>query len=835
MTTARTRSRPPARTRARLATALLGVLGLGLLLPGPAAAAPAPSGSAVLAADQPAGDDTDGQATDGYAADRVVLVGVPGLRWSDVDAVATPQLWSLAGESSIGALSVRSARSTTCLLDGWASAGAGNRARYPSEEPLLLDPQPSAPLPDDTVGDGDPTGDDPTEDDSADDTGDGATGLGPCGQQEQTARVGLADPAGTVARIAADAGTRRFGAEPGALGETVGCATVVGRSASVAVAARGAGLTVTDEPATDPAGVADQLDAGCPLVLVSLDALVDAGAAPDAPAAGDPAAGDPAAGDPAAVDPAVRAAAVARVDAAVGLVRAALAQLPGSTLLLVQGVSEVDGDEAQLHVSMVSGPGFGTGWLTSASTGRAPFVQLIDTAPTVLRALGETAPASMNGQPVRTAGARPDLATAVRQLDLANTAAMVHHSTVGGFFWSLVAVAALLVLAGSLVLGGFSGRPGVAAGSRARRWLRPACLLAASLPIATYLANALPWERSGSPRLALVGAVLAVTVLLAVVAARGPWRRRRLGPPVAVLAVTLGTLLGDALTGSHLELDGLLGYDAIVAGRFVGFGNLSSGLLSVSGLLLTAAVATALGRRAGSRTAAADRWVIGTVAVLGLAVVAVVGAPFWGRDFGGVLSGLPGFVLLAMLLGHVRVTVARLVLVAGVGVLGVSVVALLDWLRPAESRTAIGRFVDQLIEGRAWTVVSRKAQANVDILLGSALAWMLPVCLVTAVWLLYRPGSLRGGPGGLLRSRPGHAPGGLPPADLAVLRTGLLAVAFTLVIGAAVNDSGVALPATAATLLLPLLVWLAAAPPVAPGPAEPADGQRPAHAPSAAA
>ena len=46
-----------------------------------------------------------------------------------------------------------------------------------------------------------------------------------------------------------------------------------------------------------------------------------------------------------------------------------------------------------------------------------------------------------------------------------------------------------------------------------------------------------------------------------------------------------------------------------------------------------------------------------------------------------------------------------------------------------------------------------------------------------------------------------------------MLRAGLAAGALSLALGAAVNDSGVALPATAAALLVPLLVWLAAAPP----------------------
>jgi hypothetical protein len=62
-------------------------------------------------------------------------------------------------------------------------------------------------------------------------------------------------------------------------------------------------------------------------------------------------------------------------------------------------------------------------------------------------------------------------------------------------------------------------------------------------------------------------------------------------------------------------------------------------------------------------------------------------------------------------------------------------------------------------------------------------------------------------------------------ADVAVLRAGLLAVAFSLLVGAAVNDSGVALPATAATLLVPLLIWLVAGAPDAAGTSPEGEGE----------
>ncbi|MCZ2849673.1 hypothetical protein [Modestobacter sp. VKM Ac-2978] len=748
-----------------------------------------------------------------WSATRVVDVGVAGLTWSDLDPERTPELWALAEESAIGALSVRAARPTTCLLDGWATLGAGNRARYPGPvEPVPPVPVPSVPLPeDDAVANG-----------AGADEGPAAvqadTRLSWCGLEEQVADVGLAEPQQTVARVAADEATARFGAEPGALGEAVDCSTVVGRAGSLAVAGETGEFSVRDRLPTDPAEAAALL-AECPLTVVSLDQLTDAGA----PAIEETDTG---------TQPSRRESALAVIDQTVGRLRDAVAELPGDTLFLLQGVSEVNGGRPQLHVGLANGPGVAPGWLTSASTGRAPFVQLIDVAPTVLQALGLDRVASMNGQPFRVAGDRPDLATAVAELEQVNTRAVVHYRSTGTTFWLLVLLNGALVVLGLLGLGGWATGwfPGRARGhGRVRTWLqqrtpgrrrtaalRVAALAVAAVPVSTYLANLVPWELSSAPRPALAGSVLGCTVAVTAVAALGPWRRARLGPAVAVLVITLGTLVGDVLTGSHLELDGLLGYDAIVAGRFTGYGNLSFGLLAVSSLLLTAAAAAAVARRAG--TPGRRHWLLPVLGA-GVGTVVVIGAPSLGRDFGGVLAAVPGFLVLGMLLGHIRVTVVRLVAVLAVAVLAVGSVAVLDWLGPADERSHLGRFVGQLLDGEAWTVVSRKAQANLNILLGSPLAWMLLVALVAAVWLLR--------PGGLLRTRPGHPAAGLPAADLRVLRAGLVAVALSLTLGALVNDSGVALPATAATLLVPLLVWLVASAPGGDGAAPPLPGRAP--------
>jgi hypothetical protein len=67
--------------------------------------------------------------TSAAAGPRVIVVGVPGLRWSDVNGRDTPVLTRLAREGASGVLSVRTAAPVDCPTDGWLTLGAGNRVR----------------------------------------------------------------------------------------------------------------------------------------------------------------------------------------------------------------------------------------------------------------------------------------------------------------------------------------------------------------------------------------------------------------------------------------------------------------------------------------------------------------------------------------------------------------------------------------------------------------------------------------------------------------------------------------------------------------------------------
>src|SRR5580693_5979729 len=97
------RSRP-AVMRAALLACLLAVLGIATASQAGAAPRPAP-------------------------ARHVVIVGLSGLRWSDVSPAATPTLWRLASQGSVGSLVDYAVLPLTCPADGWLTLNAGTRAQ----------------------------------------------------------------------------------------------------------------------------------------------------------------------------------------------------------------------------------------------------------------------------------------------------------------------------------------------------------------------------------------------------------------------------------------------------------------------------------------------------------------------------------------------------------------------------------------------------------------------------------------------------------------------------------------------------------------------------------
>lgn len=479
---------------------------------------------------------------------------------------------------------------------------------------------------------------------------------------------------------------------------------------------------------------------------------------------------------------------VRALDAAVEQV---LAVVPAdATVMLMAGGNSRP--TADLQAIAIRGAGFPPGLLTSTSTKQEGLVLLTDVTPTLFRLAGIPADENFVGAPITSVPGDPEASFEERRQDLVDQTRKVQVS--GGvaaeFF---VTVTALQLIIYGLVWWILRRRSALPAESRravmtAVGWV---ALVSSSIPAGTFLANVVPWWRWDAAGPGLVGFVMLWALLIAGVAG---WFGRD-GDALArvgiVAGLTVGVLTVDIITGGHLQVASLMGYSPVVAGRLYGFGNVAFALFATS-LVFLAAWYGDLRYRSKGPVAAAR-------AILAIAVVGLLvdGLPAFGSDFGGMIALATGFGVFYLSARGVQITLLRLAATFGVGVVAVTVVSLADWLRPAESRSHLGTFVQQVLDGELVEILSRKATSNVDMLFSSVLTALVPLVLVALALALLRT-SRR--PPGLVALSYQQAP---------MLRPALTGWLTIMVVGFALNDSGVAIVGVGLMLAVPFLIVIA--------------------------
>lgn len=687
-----------------------------------------------------AGDDVSSRESPG-----VVLVGVAGLAWPDVTAEDMPNLHGLVSTEGAASLTVRTVRSRTCTVDGWLTLGAGQRATDLA----------------DTTGDGE---------------GDRFCRYPPTPFSRDG---GVAVPGWSDLSDFQD--EHSYGTRIGHLGTRLAesgiCATAVGPGAALALADQ-TGHVRSYLPSLE--SLSDERLAACPVTII------DAGGLPPA---------DPLEeGDH--LGP--RRSAAARVDGVLADLRG---RLPADTAMLVVGVADsaptpVPAPEDPLHIApsglrvalavgpMPSGQPWGPTWLTSGSTRWTGLVQLTDVASTLAAYAGLSDPATGTvGRPWRANGAHPSSAeSTIAQLVGTDRATQVFRTQSAPFF-QILGIGQVLFFGGVLL---WLRRVGTHR-HRVLRLAQYVALAAASLPVASFLANLTRWWRAERPGTVLWISIVLIAVTIAVTAMAGPWRRKLYGPPGFVAGFTAVVLAVDVSTGGHLQHTSLLGLSPVVAGRFFGFGNIPFAIFVASSLVAAGALAQWLLDRGYGRRVATS-----ATALVGLAAVVTMGAPWAGANFGGTLSTLPGFALLALGVSGARVTVLRM-LVAGVAAVAVvTLIAWLDWLRPVASQTHFGNFFGDVMDGEALRVINRKAGASLGTLQRAPYyGWLVPIAYAAIIWLARTPG--------VAGMRDAYA-------RWSELRYVIWAGLLTGAVGFATNDSGIIIPALLLTVGIPLVV-----------------------------
>ena len=430
-----------------------------------------------------------------------------------------------------------------------------------------------------------------------------------------------------------------------------------------------------------------------------------------------------------------------------------------------------------LTVAAIRAPSVLPGLLRSATSRRTGFVYVADVAPTVLDLLGVSAPDDMEGRVMQV---RAHGMTAKERTDFlidANKDAVFRDARVSGVYTAVLVLAVLLALATGLMLA--RGR----ARGHAVQW---GALAVLGFLDATYLAGPLNFGESDS--VLAYWAFLFVAAALIGAACLAIGRRHPARPLVVALGFIVVVHVVDLVAGARLELNTVFGYSATIGIRVSGQGNLTFAQLTAAVILLAGLL---VWRRPGRRTVL---FVIGML----LVTLLVMAAPPWGGDFGAALAGAPGFALLAWLLLGRRVRVRTLLLLGVVLVASGLLVGVVDMLRPSSQQTHVGRFFNRVSEdgfGGFLLVIRRKAMENFGSFTTTRLVWLIPIGLVFLGYLWWtRSARVRE----LVHATP-------------VIAHTLVAFALTAVLGYALNDSGIAIPALMLLVLECAAAYLVAA------------------------
>jgi hypothetical protein len=611
---------------------------------------------------------------------HVVIVGISGLRWTDISASATPALWAVARAGSPGSLVDYAVLPHTCPADAWLTLNAGDRAQVPH-----ANKGPCPVLPAVTASPG---------------------------------HAGVPGPARVAAMpslVSYNHGLRyspRWGLLASAAGKG-NCATAVGPGAALALAGA-TGNVGSYLPAVS--AVSRPVLARCPLTVLDLGALPGAPGVPDVS----------------------RAAALRHADTELSAITADLPA--GATLMVTAPGSTVT--PPHLQAVMISGPGYRSGVLGAPSTRQAGMVVLTDLTPTVLGWRGEPRPAGLPGSRITSAG-RGALVSSVRGLVGQDTTYQVWTSSHTIFFWAyaLVDVAAFAGL-GLLFWGGQPERRrrrgtlwrimgtvtgAVPAGSFLANlvpwWLmsHPAIwqygLTLGWTAVVSAIALAGPWRRDpfGPP-----GAVAAATVLVVGLDVM-TGSRLEMGSPFGLSVLEAGRFYG--IGGEAIGLYAVCG---MIAVAWVG-----NALLRPGRRAARDAGPPAPGRGRGRALLAAS-----AVAVF---VVIACGWPQFGGKVGGTIALVPCFLLLLMAMAGIRITVRRVAVVLGSGVALFAVFALINYLIPATGQSDIGAFAGNLFHGHAGGLLTRKWTSMLGSLAVNTYSPVVPLVIVLVGLVLLKP------------------------------------------------------------------------------------------------
>ena len=740
--------------------------------------------------------------------DSVVVIMTSGLEWTRFSAEGTPNLARLAADGTMANLVPLATRGGSCPVDSWLTISAG---RQISSQSVALAA---------------------TTDPIVPESGSEAT-VAHCPEPAAAASTRLRNWSVYQEAISNASTSATLGTLAGVLGESGVTTQAIGTGAGYVMVNSDGSVpdTYISAPSDDDALAALVSESATRSQLTVVDADKDTYSS-----------------DP--VEQSLKSMTVPYVNAA--RIEAILEQLHSGTRVVVASLTTV-GTSSAMQLAVVGDigsdsnssnsarPGISTGLAVSDSVRQEGVIQVPDLAPTLLSWLGVDPPATMQGSVLRSADVEGTGASVCEPNSVCFTERLTsltdqaehsgHMRALRGQFFQFMTWSSIGFFLISLVL---LVQP-VWLRLQSHLWLAKGWswfgMTIASLPLTSLVVNMLRWWDTGSPRVALIGGAWLLAGGVAVIGLNIR-RIHPAAPLVLISALTSTALIIDTATGSRFMADSPIGFNLLTAARFYGVGNEAYAVIGAGSLMALAFLGMWI-RDHGGQTALKKYCAVAVVGILGLCVAAIDAMPSLGADFGGALSYLPALLVLIFLIAKVRISVPRLLGIGAVTVVGAAAIAVADWMRPAQARTHLGRFVQSIVDGDLWDVLIRKIETNLRLLVGSTHRWVVLAALLLLILALlqalrsvpavdaagaaidkkWRPTwwnrvrMLVVGTWGWLGPRPGE-----PTAPLTqrmpALRAGLISVAVCMALAFLLNDSGIVLPGMAAILIVPLLVSL---------------------------
>ncbi|KWZ74481.1 hypothetical protein HMPREF3152_07735 [Actinomyces sp. HMSC06A08] len=617
---------------------------------------------------------------------HLVVIGTSGLRWQDVDFSdpRAARFAKFAEEGTLANLVARSTAAVSCPADGWLSLGAGQRATLSRAGGKCYFPRLSSKT---------------------------VAGWGP-----------LTDgviPAGQVGLGFLRSSLKQAGKSVAAVGPGAGLALADKRghldappldnggdlAATVASAASENEVTIVDAGAVDPAH-APQVGYGLNPTPQNGYPTLDS-------------------------EPSKTKLAQAKVRQISQILEA----LPKNTQVLLASFGEGNA-VPHLQLFAMQTDASSVGLAKSGSLRRDGLVQTADITQTILQTVGLEPAENAPGAQVWTAGRTGKMSFTDRLDSLLDRSAKTDRARVcqPAFFILWFTLCGVTIVAGMLL--SVRGRKGTAI----EKVPKVLAQLAGAMPLAALLANLIPtWRFStaSTPTAVLVflTAILATAGFL-VLTAHGiaHWLRphvpasftRPLNAPIVLAALTLTVFAWVIAVRAPLQLDSPTGTTTIAGNRFFGSGNTEFTLMAVCFVVLAAWSANA--------------WV---TTIMGLALAVIDGFPTMGADFGGPPAILFTTVLLATWVRGKKVRLRHVAAALFAAAIGTAFFGVVDYLQAPQARTHLGRFVASLVEGNAWPIIARKAEAAWLTVGGSAGTLVAAAVFLVAIgaiaYVLYSP------------------------------------------------------------------------------------------------